>query len=241
MILYDSLIRELCVWTQGARLLPDGRAWPDGGSNQMIFRQDAACELGGGTLPALGGMLLTSEPGLVRQGVFLLGPDIPELSGDIPYARVALVQVREEAMGTGNALHQAIRKTEYTRYHVSPEGFQPGISASAKRETARISRKAQKAGLSFAEAGKLFQEAYQKHPWVEKVQILFITDPEFHYPQLGALLDRAEDITKALDHLLQKVKMDCNACHLKEICAEVEQLCGEDSAQIAAAVANRYE
>lgn len=35
--------------------------------------------------------------------------------------------------------------------------------------------------------------------------------------------------------------MDCNACHLKEICAEVEQLCAADSAQIADAVASRYE
>lgn len=33
-----------------------------------------------------------------------------------------------------------------------------------------------------------------------------------------------ENITKALDHLLQNVKMDCHSCSLKEVCAEVEQL-----------------
>ncbi len=241
MILYDALIQQLRESIAGATRLPQGSQWPDGGSNQMIFRQDSACELGGGTQAALGGTLLTSDPELVEEGVFLLGPDIPALSGNVPYARIAVIQIREEAMGTGNALHQSIRKTEYTRYHVSPEGFQPGISARAKRETARVSRKAQQDGLTFGGVGKLFQDAYRKHPWVEKVQILFITEPQFPYGKLGTLLDQSENITKALDHLLQKVKMDCNACHLKEICAEVEQLCAADSAQIADAVASRYE
>ena len=57
---------------------------------------------------------------------------------------------------------------------------------------------------------------------------MFITDPAFPYDRAAELIRRGEDITKTLDHLRQKVKMDCTVCGLKDICAEVEELCKED-------------
>ena len=60
---------------------------------------------------------------------------------------------------------------------------------------------------------------------MEAVKLVFITHPDFPYKELSALTERSENITKALDHLLQKVKMDCSICGLKDICAEVEELC----------------
>lgn len=89
--------------------------------------------------------------------------------------------------------------------------------------------------------GKQFLDAYRKHPRVEKARVIFVMDPAFDYRRVGKLLEQSEDMTMALDHLLQKVKMDCNACRLKEICAEVEALCGTDAQQIADTMASRYE
>ena len=66
--------------------------------------------------------------------------------------------------------------------------------------------------------------AIDADPAVEAVTTLFITDPRFPFGELEALLLHTENITKALDHLLQNVKMDCHSCSLKEVCAEVEQL-----------------
>ena len=209
-----------------------GAPWPDGGKNQLIFRSDAACELGGGTLPAVSGMALTDRADLVpRDEILLCGPDLPELHGDVPYARLTLIRVREQEMGEGSRFYQTIRKIEYTRYHVSPEGFMMRISAMSHRESARVGKSALENGLDFARVGQSFLQAYHEHPAVEAVKLVFITLPDFPYDEAARVAESGENITKALDHLLQKVKMDCNVCSLKEVCAEVEALCKTDFPQ----------
>ena len=51
-----------------------------------------------------------------------------------------------------------------------------------------------------------------------------VTDPAFDYDALSQSLLRSEQITQALDHLVNKVNMDCHSCALQEICEEVEKM-----------------
>ena len=200
--------------------------WPDAGKNQLIFRSDMVCELGGGTENALSGTLLTSCADLVSgDEIVLCGEDLGQLHGNAPYARIAMIRVNPDVMGEGNDLYQTIRKIEYTRYHLSPEGFMMRISASSRKESVRVSRAAVQNGLGFEQVGRMFLDAYHKHPAVEAVKLVFITAPDFPYRELDAILARSEDITKALDHLMKNLKMDCHLCNLREICQEVEELC----------------
>ncbi len=252
MKLYDECFAGVArlLRTNPAKRLPhEAAAWIDAGRNQLIFQDDMAYELGGGTLPAISGVALCAGSGAEREAgdgertenaaqadgaaeavvpgdeVWLRGPDLPELKANSPYARVALIRVREDALGTGDALYQTIRKIEYTRYHLNPTGYMMRISAANHREVVRVSREALADGLDFARVGRMFVDAYHEHPAVEAVKLIFITDPDFPYAELATILKRSEDITQALDHLLKKVKMDCNACGLKDICAEVEEMC----------------
>lgn len=199
--------------------------WEDAGRNQLIFRQDMAYELGGDTLPAVSGMLLTDSTECVpADEIRLCGNDLPHITADTPYARIALVRVKSDALGDADTLYQMVRKIEYTRYHLNPRGFMMRISALNQREAVRIDKNALQDGLDFASVGELFLKAYHKHPEVEAVKLIFITEPDFPYKELSVLMQKAENMTKTLDHLLKKVDMDCNACHLKDICAEVEEL-----------------
>ena len=272
MKLYDDCIRqahELLAMRPLHEVVTGAgsTSWPDAGSNQLIFKSDTAYELGGGTLPALSGVLLTSSASLVPDSrITLCGSDLPQLDRDVPYARLALIRVKEAAFTTadpekgGNRLvspegneaekqaekqtekqaerqtekqaekaklYQAIRRIEFTRFHINPEGFMMRISTGSQRESARISRSALSRGLSFSHIGSAFRQAYEKQDIVEAVHTIFVTDAAFAYADLARVLRRAEDITKALDHLLQNLKMDCDACHLREICAEVEAMCEE--------------
>ena len=207
------------------RLMTDGGNWSDEGKNQLIFQKDMAYELGGGTLPAISGIALTDNPEHVQEDeIWLLGRDLAELKEDTPYARIALIRVREERMGDADAQYQTIRRIEYSRYHLNPRGYMMRISAMNQREAVRVSRAALQEGLSFTKVGELFLQAYHKHPEVEAVKLIFITQPDFPFGELSKLMTKSEQITQTLDHLLKKVKMDCNACNLKEICAEVEEL-----------------
>ena len=231
MKLYDECIGQVgrLLSGMGQTVLPMDAPCPDGGKNQLIFRNDMAYELGGGNLPALSGVLLTDSSELVSEDrVILCGEDLNRLQKDSPYARITLARVRSAEMGEGPKLYQTIRKVEYTRYHLNPKGYMMRISTNNRRESVRISKEALAEGLNFAQVGRAFCDAYHAHPCVEAVTTIFITDPAFPYQELEKVLKKAEDMTMALDHLLQKVKMDCNACGLREVCAEVEELCKTD-------------
>lgn len=227
MKLYDETIKEwlkILDSLQGRELdVKKGEDWKDIGNANMILRSDMAYELGGNHLPALSGMTLTADTSLVpRDEVLLYGKDLGEIHEDTPYARLAVLRVKENSMGKGNALYQAIRKMEYTKYHLNPEGFMMRISAASQREMVRIGKTALEKGLGFEQIGKLFLQSYHKNPQVEAVKLVFITLSDFPYEELEIYIKKAEEITKAIDHILKNLSMDCNVCSLKQICDEVE-------------------
>ncbi len=227
MKLYDETIKEwlkILDSLQGRELdVKKGEDWKDIGNANMILRSDMAYELGGNHLPALSGMTLTADTSLVpRDEVLLYGKDLGEIHEDTPYARLAVLRVKENSMGEGNALYQAIRKMEYTKYHLNPEGFMMRISAASQREMVRIGKTALEKGLGFEQVGKLFLQSYHKNPQVEAVKLVFITLSDFPYEELEIYIKKAEEITKAIDHILKNLSMDCNVCSLKQICDEVE-------------------
>ncbi len=227
MKLYDEVIKDVLsvLETYPARkpdLAGKGR-WRDAGRDCLILRSDMAYELGGGNRPAIGSMLLTMEETLAPEDEILLyGNDLGQIHTDTAYARIAVVRVKPDSMGEGNALYEAIRRIEYTKYHLFPEGFMMRISAASEREMVRVGRGALQKGLGFGQIGKMFLESYHKNPDVEAVRLIFITDPEFRYRELEAQVKRAEQITKAIDHILKNLAMDCNVCSLRQICDEVE-------------------
>lgn len=197
--------------------------WQDAGRETMILRSDMAFELGGSNLPAMGSLMITADQKLVPENeIWLYGKDISELSFDTPYVRIAMVRVNEETMGEGDALYNQIRRLEYTKYHLYPEGFMLRIAASSEREMVRIGRKAWMKGISFEQIGKMFVRSYRKNPGVEAVKLVFLTLPDFPYEKIGKQIRKAEQITRAIDHILKDLTMDCQSCGLKEICDEVE-------------------
>lgn len=228
MKLYDETIQKikLLLETGEGRSLPLGTAeWPQVSDRSMILRSDMAYELGGEGLPALGTTIVTDSKELVPEdGIALLGPDLPEIRKDVPYGRIALIRVGEEAMGEGQALYSAIRSLEYTRYHFYPEGFMMRVSASRHKESVRIGRAALEKGLDFAAVGTEMIRAFHINPSVEAVHIYYVTREKFDYKVLAEYGKEAENITKTIDHMLKSAIMDCSACSLQKVCDEVEGL-----------------
>jgi hypothetical protein len=228
MKLYDGIIDNIkqMLFAHSAKELPvESPGWPMVTDRSMILRADMAYELGSGKYAGIGATLLTGDQDLVPEdGISLIGPDLPQIRGDADYARIALVRVREESMGEGNSLYNAIRKLEYTRYHFYPEGFMMRVSSSQQRESVRIAREALNKGLGFSATGNRMIEAFRRNEMVEAVQICYVTDPAFPYGELEQLVQKAEAVTRTIDHILKDVKMDCNACNLQKICDEVEGL-----------------
>lgn len=229
MKLYDDIILNwnqlLSSQTPHKRKVSEEISWPDVGDRNMILGCDMAYELGGGNLPALSGTVITAREEFVAEDEILIyGQDLPRIRQDVPYARLAIVRVKEEQMGDGNTLYNAIRKIEYSRYHVNPKGFMMRISVASERETVRIGAEALAEGLDFEKAGNLILRSFHQNPRVEAVKLIFITLEKFPYRELEGQIQQAEKITKTIDHIMKNVIMDCKACSLQEICDEVEGL-----------------
>ncbi len=223
MRLYEEIIAQWQSLLGGfpIRSLPLSDGWPDTGSRNMILRSDMAYELGGEGFPALGATAVTVG-GFAQDEILLCGPDLPEIRKDVPYARLTVASVRDGLPDQGSALYQAIKKIDFVRYHVNPEGFMTRISAIQGRESARVSRDALKKGLSFSQVGGRMLKSYHENPQIQAVRLIYITDPAFPFGALEETIQKSREITRAIDHAMTAAMTDCNVCSLKKVCDEVE-------------------
>ena len=228
MNLFDEMIieitGELCHLApmEAARLEKPRRPWADVGAHHMILAREKAYELGGAGTLGLSGCLYTTEPILFPQGVYLYGKDLPQIRESQSYARLVLVELEET--DSEEALYRKFREVDYVRYHIHPEGYMARISPVSQREPVRVSQKALKKGVRFAEIGDLYLMQYQKIPQIKTINVIFVTHPAFDYCMLEDRLGRAEQITQSLNHIFTGLSMDCDHCGLKTVCDEVEGL-----------------
>lgn len=228
MNIFDNLIQECLDLLRDAEIhsLPlagDQPLWEAESEQRMIFQRDMAYELGGGGLPAVSALAFTSQPAETDR-LLLLGPDLPRLQADSPYARLTILHIDDRDWQDNQQAYRLLRQMEYTRYHVYPQGFMMRISTSAGREPVRVSRKALQNGLDFACVGQLFLDAYHRHPQVQAATLLFVTAPDFSYELLAQKAARMEIVTSSLDRIFNDLVMDCRSCSLKPVCDEVEGL-----------------
>lgn len=221
IIEFKKLMRDYSV----QELSMDSK-WQVCDREEVLLRMDTAYELGGGTLPAVGGLAFTSDSTLVEKDrVFLLGKDLYQLEDNTPYARISIIRLSQKACdGKERDTYELLRRVDYGRYHVYPQGYMLRISVAKEKESARVSKEAVKQGISFSDIGACYAREYHMRPEVEAVETYFITDPDFPYDACQGLAVQCERITESLNHIFQGLSMDCGSCNLKEICDEVEGL-----------------
>lgn len=218
-----SKVLTLLNEENGRKLNVEESLWQDVGKQNLVLRGEMAYELGGGTLPAISFLGVTSSQDLVpSDSVMVYGNDLYEIKSDTPYARITLLRINDELMGKGEDIYDAMRRFINIRYKVNPKGFMSRISTNSNHEPVRVSRTALREGLNFAKVARLFLDAYKTYEQILSVQIIFVTLPDFNYRELARLIQRNYEITTALDHILRDVKMDCSSCKLQTICNEVE-------------------
>lgn len=226
MKLYDDTIagmQELLSRYESTKYPIEKTEWQETGKETMILRSDMAFELGVDQLPGLGCTVITANESLVPEdSITVIGPDLKDLRGDTPFARIAFVRVDEDTLGEGEKLYSAIRNLEFTRYHFFPEGFMLRISASRGKESVRVGKDALKKGLSFRITGNMMIDAFKKNEKVKAVSLFYVTLKDFDYALLESSVKKAEKITQTIDHISKNVLMDCGACSLQKVCDEVE-------------------
>ena len=227
MKLYDELIHKTedlmnHYHLQQLSVVSD-LSYPVSAQNEMVLRSDMAYELGSQYFYALSSTFITDSLE-VEEGIYLLGDDLSNIKEDRNYARISIIKVKENTLGEGNNLYNAVKAIDNIKYHIRPLGYMMRVSSINKRESVRVSKEAIKKGISFSDVGNQMMQLYKKNKMIEAVKIIFINLESFDYKTLESYSKEESKITKAIDHMLSNTLMDCHSCNLEEVCNEVEGL-----------------
>jgi hypothetical protein len=230
MFIYDELIQEINNINSSyslKKLNIDSKSVFKENTNQLIFKDDKAFELGSGLFKGIN-VNLVSEDSLEDE-ILLIGDDLDSIKKDGNYARITIASVDSSLIGKGNVLYNNIRKFDYVKYHFALDKVMLRESTFSKKESLLVSKDAlKKDKLNFSKIGSYLLNKYKELPFVKNVKIIFISLDDYSYDRLNEIVTKSENITKALDHLMNKVNMDCHSCSLQVICNEVEKKAKED-------------
>lgn len=227
MRIYDEIIRKTTelLAANEARIYPYStkNVAAEGKKNELILAKEAAFELGESILPSLSYTAITDNEQLVSgDRILLFGKDLQELADNTAFARIAVLLTDNIEENGEQGAYSIIKNIDMKKYDVSPVGYMMRASALSNREQVRVSKNAIKAGLSFESVGNLFISKYKENKHVRAVTVIFVTLPDAPYAELERLADGSVEITRALNHILADIKMDCCACEWKPVCDEVE-------------------
>ena len=227
MKLYDSTIQK-SLELAGSELksLPVSSSWKNLDEKVFLFPDDGAVELGATGKDSGYLIAYTTDEKLVEKDEILLrGKDIKDLSGDVPFARIAIILLdenSEQSFDKEQKVYRVLRDIEYKRYKVNPDGYMIRVNTNLLREGGRVSKSAKANGLSFSDVGTILKDAYKQDKNVKAVKQIFITDPSFDFAAFSQVAKLNEGITVTLDHILKNLKMDCATCSFKDICDTIE-------------------
>ena len=217
MNFFNSLIEETVSLTEGSGKksysYEKSEAWQDVGYSEVILQRDTAFELEG-----VGFNLITTRS--VNDEIVVMGDDIPAIHGNRKFARICVIQVEETE--EQQKAYNLIRKIEYTKYHVFPEGYMIRTTSRSHKEAVRVASSAVKSGINFNKIGNLLINKYKENSAVKGVRVIFITDKNADYKAFEEIARKNNDITETLNHVMNSVNFDCDTCKLKPICDEVE-------------------
>lgn len=227
MKLYDSTIsKSLELAGSELKSLPVSSNVKNLEEKVFIFPDDSAVELGASNCESGYIIAYTTDKNLVTDDEILLrGNDIKDLSGDVPFARITIVLLDEDAeqnFDKEQKVYRILRDIEYKRYKVNPDGYMIRVNTNLLREGGRVSKAAKAKGLSFSDVGTILKDAYKQDKNVKAVKQIFITDPTFDFASFNQVAKLNEGITVTLDHILKNLKMDCATCSFKDICDTIE-------------------
>jgi CO dehydrogenase/acetyl-CoA synthase beta subunit len=206
------------------RLLDSGEGdqrYPDflnRGRTTIVLSEDTWLELGNPNTKSTAPVLVTESLDLVSDGaITLIGPDIPEVRGSLPFAQVLLI--------ASNELHdEDYRKINSFQYELELEGYMIKAIPSSLTIWSRVSKESAGKGFSFEILGKAIIERYKSAFSIPSIEIVFVTSSKEDVEELEDLHQKVKRIISAMNKMIQEMSFDCSSCEYLDVCGDVRQL-----------------
>ena len=197
--------------------------WDCLNSNEFLMDKEVAFHLGDRIAPCTVYNCPTSDKIFVNEDkITLIGKDLTEIKGDTNFSRITFIDIDD--VEVPNKAYTNIKRLEFERFKVIPEGYMILSSSVENKEHIRVSKKAIKNGLNFTIIGNLFINRYKKLPGVNHVWMIFIVGDYQIIPELVKQSYEVDRITNAFEHVMKNIITDCSICPLQTICDDVEAL-----------------
>ena len=179
----------------------------------IILKEETFVELGNPKTASAALVLWTENPKLVRDGyITIIGPDIPEAKGQLPFAQILLTQVKELKPRE----YQLLRRNQYD-LHL--DGYMLRAVPQRQRLWSRVSRQAVGKGFTFETLGRaLMVNLKEKPSGAKAVEVIFVTSSEDDVIELGTV---TEEAWRTATPVKATPVYDCTNCENKEICDEI--------------------
>jgi CO dehydrogenase/acetyl-CoA synthase beta subunit len=228
MNLFDATIQDIRsfvatregkkTWTVEA-----GHRWSEGGNRNIVLKDDMGLELGSPETESLSSILWTGTPGLIQDGsITLVGPDIWESQGgSLPFAKIVIAGV---SGFTDENTYERYRDMELIRYTLDLRGYMLRAVSQYQREWCRISREAIGGGFSFDILGAALMEMFRGKPYVNDVEILYVTSSPEDVRDLKNITKDTSRVIGAMNKMAEEEDFDCNTCEYKDVCDDAGDL-----------------
>jgi CO dehydrogenase/acetyl-CoA synthase beta subunit len=189
---------------------------PDGPT--IVLSEETWLELGNPTTSSTAPVLVTERLDLVNDGALtLIGPDIPEARGSLPFAQILLI--------ASNGLQdEDYRKVNSFQYELELAGYMIKAVPSSLTIWSRVSKESAADGFSFQLLGKAITDKYKSKFDIASIEIIFVTLSREDVEELEGLRHKITRIISAMNKMIEETSFDCSSCEYLDVCGDVRQL-----------------
>lgn len=184
----------------------------------IVLKEDTWLELGNPGTVSAALALVTESVDLVRDGaITLIGPDIPEARGSLPFAQILLIASNE-------LQDEDYRKINSFQYELELRGYMIKSIPSSLIIWSRVSKESAGEGFCFGALGRAIIDSYKAEFKIGAIEVIFVTSCEEDVNELGALREKVTRIISAMNKMIQELSFDCSSCEYLDVCGDIRQL-----------------
>ena len=188
------------------------------GDSTIVFSEDTWLELGNPSTTSMALALVTDRLEIVQDGMItLIGPDIPDTRGSLPFAQILLIASKE-------LQDEDYRKINTYQYELELNGYMIKTIPSSLSLWSRVSKKSATMGFSFAVLGKSIIDSYKRKFNNPLVEVVFVTSTKEDVEELEELRQKVARIISAMNKMMEELSFDCSSCEYLDVCGDVRQL-----------------